>query len=467
MLNLYSEISNSSPEHLAIIGEDKQLTYEQLHNQIASLACKLVSDGVTQGNRVGIHSVSNVNLLISYYACMAVGAVPVPFPFKDEERIAGALETANIQYQIDPTIDIETLPKQENLDLAYYSEAIVIFTSGTTSSKLKGVRLSHEGISSICQFMNDEMEVDANIVECVYAAIDHAYGFGRCHSVFKVGGTVVLPKAIKGFVNLFSLLHKHQCNALAIAPSMLSSILQVAHEHLNELSHQIKWIQTGAMKFDPFFRENLIKSLPTTRIFLHYGLSEAMRVTFFELNRHLDKSHTEGKPSRGCELQILNENNQPLGNNCQGTIAIRGTNLCLGYLDDALWQSNLVDGWYKTSDQGFIDDAGYLVFGGRADDVINCNGALVHPDEIESKLVNLIKTNAFSVVGIPDPKKLKDSIAVVCIEGKSTLSMRDIVDHLKSTDAALIPNQLVHIESLPRTRSGKINRNELTKIISL
>ncbi|MDC2888292.1 hypothetical protein [Psychrosphaera algicola] len=47
MLNLYSEISNSSPEHLAIIGEDKQLTYEQLHNQIASLACKLVSDGVT------------------------------------------------------------------------------------------------------------------------------------------------------------------------------------------------------------------------------------------------------------------------------------------------------------------------------------------------------------------------------------------------------------------------------------
>lgn len=467
MQNLYSEISQHDLTKLAIIGHEKQLTYGQLLAQIDALANKLLQDGITQGNRIGIHSTSNVDLLLAYYACMAIGAVPVPIPFKDEDRIAGAVETANIHYKIDGALELATLPQLALASVTEWPEAIVIFTSGTTSNKLKGVRLSHAGISSICAFMNEQMEVDSSIIECVYASIDHAYGFGRCHSVLSIGGTLVLPKAIKGFVNLFSLLNKHQCNALSIAPSMLSSVLQVAKEHLNDLSEKIKWIQTGAMKFDPYFRENLVSTLPNTRIFLHYGLSEAMRVTFFELNKHFDKAHTEGQPSRGVEMEIWDDQNVSLPANSQGTIAIKGTNLCLGYLDDKLWQQNLVDGWFKTSDQGYLDDDGYLVFGGRADDVINCNGALVHPDEIESKLVNLITANAFSAVGVPDPKKLKDTLAVICIEGESSVKLRDIVNHLTKTDSGLVPNQVIHVELLPRTRSGKINRNELIQQIKL
>jgi len=308
--------------------------------------------------------------------------------------------------------------------------------------------------------MNEKMEVDSDIRECVYAAVDHAFGFGRCHSVLKLGGTISLLKIDQGISDFLEVLEQDDCNALSAPPSILSTIIRVLDGNLSEIAERIRWVQTGAMRFDTTFRKSLINSLPNSRIFLHYGLSEAMRVTFFEINKHRDKLHTEGPSSRGVQLGLFDRQNMPVGKGDEGNIGIRGTNLCLGYLDNELWQSCLHNGWFITSDRGRFDDDGFLIFCGRSDDTINANGVLIHPDEIESKIQAAFPALSFSVAGLPDPQGIKDKIIAIFVEG-GEVSLASIKKGLSDTDRNLVPQKLFEVENLPKTRSGKVNRVEL------
>lgn len=461
--SIYSLIAENKGDKAAIIFGEKKISYNELHDQISAFASYLSEGRLFAGQRIAVANFTPLELLIAYYGAAKCGVSVVPIPFSDEKRQHGALQSS------DAALFLNNFPqgkvKTERCGVVT-DEAMVIFTSGTTSTKLKGVRLANQGINDICMFMNHEMQVGEQINELVFASIDHAFGFGRCHSVLMARGTVILPKQLKSPLSIVALVKEHQCNALSTAPSLLAALLQVASDELLEVTAQLKWLQTGAMRFDSFFRSQLCSLLPNTRIFLHYGLSEAMRVTFFELNKHLDKVMTEGPASRCSQIKIIDEQGDTLAPFKKGRIAIKGSNLCLGYLDNALWDQQLSEGWFITSDIGYLDNEGFLVFAGRSDDVINYNGILVHPDEIESKLVELIANNAFSVFGMKDPNKLKDSIIVLCIEGDTSLTIKDVNQFLGKTDANFRPSKIVTVAELPRTRSGKVSRALLKKTIS-
>lgn len=463
-LNLYDEISRNDPHKTCLITGELYFTYAQLFQRIDEISNLFKDYNISAGNRIGVQIKSPEALLIAYYACFKCNLIPVPIPFTDRERISGAITAAKISHMVNGNWEIENvLPtKSEGNE----TEAMVIFTSGTTSDKLKGVCLTHKGISGTCRFMNEKMEVNSSLLECVYASIDHAFGFGRCHSVLSIGGTIVLvpPKTrLSIFLEVFK---SENCNALSTPPSILSSLLRISNSELEKLSEKLRFIQTGAMRFDIAFRKMLISTLPKTRIFLHYGLSEAMRVTFYEINLHLNKLHTEGPPSDGVHLQILDEGNNPLPCMKEGRIAIKGRNLCSGYLDKELWESQLHNNWFITSDIGKLDEDSFLIFCGRADDTINNNGVLVHPDEIESKVKLLLKEYKFSILGIKDPKGIKDSIIALCFEGEIPISKKKLVASMQKTDKHLIPQLITKVEKLPLTRSGKVNRAKLRNLIS-
>ena len=203
-----------------------------------------------------------------------------------QAKIVGMLEDPTVSLSLNHIQNESEKIESETRD---HDEALIIFTSGTTSSKLKGGQVKHSGIASACDHMNTMMQMDQSIRELVFASLDHAYGLGRCHSVLRSGGTIVLPRVVSLTRELVKLVKKHNCNALSTPPSVLSSILRLSSDEIDLLSSRICRIQTGAMRFDISFRKRLLSEFPKTRIFLHYGLSEAMRVTFFELNAHVKK----------------------------------------------------------------------------------------------------------------------------------------------------------------------------------
>ena len=472
--NLVEQIAASSSK-AAIVYDGQEISYSELRSYIQNFAHILAVKGLPFGSRVAIQNYQAMDLLIGYYACHQIGLVPMPLPFVDQERIDGAVDAGNVQSLVSNVfdqakatkIDARELPKAEPAE-----EALILFTSGTTSKKLKGVRLSHRGIANICAFMNRSMGTNLSTKECVFAALDHAFGFGRVHSILSAGGTVILPSSMKRISFIEQAVDVFGCNALSTPPSVLSSLLQMPHQLTEKMRQNIKTVQTGAMRFDGLFRKQLLDTLPKANIFLHYGLSEAMRVTFFDLRAHSDKLHTEGCPSEGTELAILGEDLKPLPVGEEGLIAIRGDNRCLGYLDNDLWQSCLHDDWFVTSDIGKLDDDGFLEFKGRNDDTINANGTLVHPDEIESKIQHIWPNLTFSVVGRPDPRKLRDTLISLCVETKD-LDEEQIacvtMAHLKeamNSDPILMPYEIIKLDQLPRTRTKKVNRAELRRILA-
>lgn len=468
--NIYTAIRKDRPDHPCIISGQRRLTYAGFLDQVHGIANWLLAQGVGPGDRIALQGLTAIDFLTACYGCAAISAVPVPISFQDDARIAEAREAAGTRLTLSslPVVDPDALAggTEPPRGAGRCDEAMVIYTSGTTSDRLKGVRLGHAGIVSTADYMNRAMGVDEGIRENVFAALDHAYGFGRCQAVLMVGGTLVLPTDVRNLLLLVQDAGRHRCNALSAAPSIIATLMQSMAVPFGEMARKVRWLQTGAMRFDTSFRERLLALMPEARICLHYGLSEAMRVTFLELDRRPDKLHTEGPPAEGVEIAIFDDAMGHLGHGEEGTIAVRGRNLCLGYLDEALWQSNLHQGWFVTSDRGMLDDDGYLVFAGRRDDVININGVLVHPDAIESLLGPLFPDQMYTVVGVDDPAGVRDRVPALVVEGASDITLDDVARQMQGAEPEMIPAMLRCMEELPRTRSGKVVRSRLAASLS-
>lgn len=470
MTKIFDELNFSDEKKIAVIENGHSFSYLKLRKTVQELASFIEAKNLPKGSRIGIPPMSALGFLISVYACQIAGKTPVAMPFKDGVRRDGAIAQAKIASLMhDPIININltltTLQKYDSDNAASLEgEALIIFTSGTTSSKLKGVRLSHDCISSACAYMNDRMQVGHSTCELVFASLEHAFGFGRCHSILSAGGTLCLTKKL--FINeLFELVEQQNCNALSAPPSILASIMRLSSNKVESLATRIKLIQTGAMRFDLEYRKSLVQALPKTRVFVHYGLSEAMRATFFELNANMDKAHTEGVPSNNVQIKIFDQELKPLPPENEGLIGVSGKHLCLGYLDDELWRKNIKNGFFITSDRGVVDQDGFLEFRGRSDDVINANGTLIHPDEIEQRIRPYLHPVNFSVVGIRDPQSVKDNLIVLCVQRQEGLNSKKVCQKIDVIENSFKPNRVVFLEEIPQTRSGKVNRRSLRSMI--
>ena len=459
MRNLFEDIERNASDKVAILFKDQSYSYREFLERVDSFAGYLLNHQVQVGDRVIVTKYSRLDVLVAAYGCFKIGATFVPVATEDPEQLdelkanTGArVVIADYPTGISRQCAVSTSP-----------EAMIIFTSGTTNEGRKGVILGHEGIGSTADFMNRRMKVDQSVREFIYAPLDHAFGFGRCHAVLEAQGTLLLGGDALGYDVLFSALKNHQCNSLGIVPSVLASLLKLSAQRLVEAVKNVKWIQTGAMRFDKSFRERLCQLMPECNIFLHYGLSEAMRVTFFNLQECPDKLHTEGPAADGVEIGIFDDEGERVGVGMEGTIAVRGRSLALGYTNDVLWKKSFRDGWFFSSDKGKLDEEGFLVFLGRTDDVINANGIIVHPDEIESRLEQLFPDQAFSIVGVPVPKRIKDKVVVLCTEGPTSLQIGDLVKAFVKSEQYMAPAMICPVSTLPRTHTGKVLRSKLAQ----
>jgi acetyl-CoA synthetase len=177
-----------------------------------------------------------------------------------------------------------------------------------------------------------------------------------------------------------------------------------------------------------------------------------------------------GRPSPGWQIELHDDKGKPVALHEEGRIAIRLDPRPIGMFREYLNneeenKKSFAGGFYYTGDKAYKDEEGYFWFVGRDDDVIKASGYRIGPFEVESALLEHPAVQEAAVVGSPDDiRGLIVKAFVILKPGfkPSEALIREIQNHVKKVTAPYkYPRAIEFVDSLPKTISGKIRRNEL------
>jgi acyl-CoA synthetase (AMP-forming)/AMP-acid ligase II len=167
-----------------------------------------------------------------------------------------------------------------------------------------------------------------------------------------------------------------------------------------------------------------------------------------------------------CDVRIIDERGEPLPRQQTGEIVIRGPRVFPGYLDDpaANAASFLPGGWFRTGDLGFLDDAGYLHLTDRLGEVINRGGQKIAPHEVDDVLRGHPAVADAAVFAVPHDLLGEDVVAAVVVKPGMAPSPRELRRWVRDRLAPFkVPRRMWTVERLPRTPTGKVQRQVLAE----
>ncbi|WP_348738825.1 amino acid adenylation domain-containing protein, partial [Tenacibaculum sp. 190524A02b] len=493
VLDLLEEQIAKTPEAIAVVYKEEQLTYRELDNRSNQLAQYLINKGVGENDFVGICLDRSLEMLVGILGVLKSGSAYVPIdPKYPQDRINYMLNDASINLVLSNTIvskevlgeqpeitiilldndwnAISTLATDKTKYISSNNLAYVIYTSGSTG-KPKGVPIRHkslinyitsssnsyigEGVSG--GYMHLSMSFDASMTE-IFTPL--------------VNGKLLVISSGEG-LDIFKdkNLWKHApYDFIKLTPSHLELLSSVLEEDNSILSH--KYV-LGGEALQPSHLSAFKDLNISSTIINEYGPTEATvgctTYTFNALDKHsFVNSFPIGTPMPNMQLYILNDSNQLVPKGVVGELCIGGVGLSSGYLNrEKLTQEKFIenpfkedDKIYKTGDLGKWLPDGNIEYVGRKDDQVKIRGYRIELGEIENVLSKLPTVSQCCVLAKEDTSGDKRLVGYVVSE--ETFDKETIQLQLKtSLPDYMIPNLWVELEEMPLTNNGKLNRKAL------
>lgn len=400
--------------------------------------------------RVGIVATNHTGYVAAMFACWQEGKIAVPLRHAaDEYRI----QAAQVTKIITPKWGEQWMQGQFTPILTD-DIAIINFTSGTEGQP-KGVLLTHNNLADVVQRLNNLMQVDSSISEYIGVPVYHSFGLGRCRAVASAGGRFFIPNGFNP-TEIARMLQADEINAISAVPSLWRILLE-HKDIIGDLGKKVKWIEIGSQFMSLQEKQAMQLLFPQAKIVQHYGLTEASRTTLLEVH----KEQGELLDSVGTTIGEIEVSLTP-----DKRIAIRGPNVAAGYIIDGQ-QKDLknANGWLITSDIGEIK-SGYLHYKGRADDIINCGGIKVAPELLETQVyAALACSDGLAICRAPDP--LYGDGFLIALTPACTATEEQVINvvleqiqqfGINATSAI----HIIHLDSLPKTDSGKVQRRAIS-----
>jgi non-ribosomal peptide synthetase component E (peptide arylation enzyme) len=214
---------------------------------------------------------------------------------------------------------------------------------------------------------------------------------------------------------------------------------------------------------------DLIRRCTELGIFCYrqYGSTEHPTVTSGVPGDPVEKLiYTEGRCLGGNRIRILDDNGNELPAGVDGEIATAGAERCLGYNSDARnAEAFTQDGWFLTGDIGHLDAEGYLTITDRKKDIIIRGGENISSREVEECLLRHPAVAEAAAVAMPDARLGEKVCVFVVLRAGQTLTLERVVDHFAASGLAKqkTPERIIEIGALPRTATGKVQKEVLRK----
>jgi long-chain-fatty-acid--CoA ligase len=342
------------------------------------------------------------------------------------------------------------------------SEAVVIYSSGTTG-KSKGIILSHFAINTNADAIIDYMHPSASD-DCMYTVkpLSHSSTLtGELLVALKIRTKLIITSSAVPSRYILTAIKQYCVSILCLNPTLLSFLCDEAGRKNYDISSLEKIYVSGAILNDKIY-EKAKRVLKGISVFNAYGLSEASpRVT--AQTSECCKSNSVGKPINGVEVAIVDENGMLIADEMRGIIHVKTPSLFSGYVTGSEKHRSLYRGWLNTGDIGFVDKFGEIHVVGRIDDVIICDAHKVYPSDVEKLIME-----DQSVFDCAVSKCIVNGAEVIgCLYVSGKDCSMDIVHRLRNTLMQYeIPKKYLRVEIIPRNSRGKVNRKDVSDILS-
>jgi arthrofactin-type cyclic lipopeptide synthetase C len=465
-----------TPHAIALKAGELQLTYAELNARANQLAHHLLALGVQPGSRVAICVERGLDMVIGLYAILKAGAAYVPLdPAYPLERLAYMLaDSAPVAVLAQAAtrgllgdvavVDLDQPCWQhqplDNPTVAAVS-AYVIYTSGSTGQP-KGVINEHAGVVNRLLWMQDAYALTADDAVLQKTPFSFDVSVWEFFWPLSTGARLVMarPEGHKDPAYLCAVIAAEQITTLHFVPSMLDVFL--AHGDVSQAAGVVRVMCSGEALPGSLVRR-FKHQLPGSELHNLYGPTEAaVDVTAWNCAGAVTPDNTPiGKPIANTRLYVLDAQLQPVPLGVVGELFIGGVQVARGYLNrpqltaERFLQDPFTEGrMYRTGDVGRYWPDGTLEYLGRNDDQVKIRGLRIELGEIQARLTECAAVSEAAVVA-------RDERLVAYYTGVRTPIDTLRAQLLRHLPAFMVPAVFVHLEALPLSPNGKLDRKAL------
>jgi amino acid adenylation domain-containing protein len=484
-----------TPDAVAVVFEDKQLTYRELNRRANQLAHYLQKLGVGPEALVGICMDRSLETVVAFLATLKAGGAYVPLdPIYPQQRIAFMLNDSQISLLLTQKQIMLELPDAEvrkrtvvcldtdwkdidglretnpSSDVVAENLAYVMYTSGSTG-KPKGVKVPHRGILRLL-FGVEYVQLDETQTFLQLAPISFdASTFEIWGALLHGARSVLFPARIPTPKELGDALHQHKITTLWLTASLFNTIINEAPEALSD----IRQLLIGGEALSVAHVQRAISLLPATQIINGYGPTEGTTFTScYRIPRQVDRSVNSipiGSPISNTEVYLLDKHLQPVTIGSPGELYTGGDGLARGYLNrpELTAEKFLPNPFsepgsrlYRTGDLARYLPDGNIEFLGRIDNQVKIRGFRIEPGEVEAMLTQHPSVQQVVVLAREDTPGDKRLVAYAVPDQDATPAVSELRSFLKSRlPEYMVPSTFVLLDRLPLTPNGKIDHAAL------
>jgi len=499
------------PEKLALIHGARSFTYGDVHKAAMGIAAGLLEFGMEPGFRGALLTDDPFDYITSYFGILLAGGVVVGLNTQTSDSSlayvlndckASVLFIAHkfIQYAEAALPQVASLQMlaisgaEENVqqggkrchalsfsDLCEFPQpaasslpfrsccdfAQIIYTSGTTG-KPKGVVLRHANLHANTQSIISYLDLQST--DRVMAVLPFFYSYGNSIMLthLAVGGSLVVHQSFLYPNVILQQMLDHEVTGFSGVPSTYALLLN--RSAVASFSFpKLRYLTQAGAAMSPELARRLKSVFPGTKIFIMYGQTEASaRLAYLNPDDIERKPGSIGQGIPGVELTLRDKTGTPVKSGMVGEIVARGENIMAGYWNrpeetkkvlrpEGLWTGDLA----KSDEEGFL----YIV--SRKSDLIKSGSHRIGPKEIEDVLSEHAAVHEVAVIGILDEILDERICACIVLRPGCECNEKELKIHCKKQlPQYKIPHSVVFLTDLPKTTSGKIQKNELRVMVS-